>query len=114
MGIFKKIGDLFSKKEDTKVKKEIPDESIVFNVDNFNKWFCDPNNKAIYANSGIFLRVDKLSESHIEDYLMKCYGIPNYGPFLWSQPTWEMVSDFYNEIRKDWMNKLHPQNETSL
>jgi hypothetical protein len=27
------------------------DEYVVFNVDNFNKWFNDPNNKAVYANT---------------------------------------------------------------
>jgi hypothetical protein len=43
---------------------------LFFNVDNFNKWFNDPNNKAVYANTGIFLRLDKLSESH-KDYLEK-------------------------------------------
>jgi hypothetical protein len=31
--------------------------------------------KAVYANTGIFLRLDKLSESHIKDYLEKCYSI---------------------------------------
>lgn len=48
-------------KED--VQKQVADESVVFNVDNFNTWFCDPNNNAVYVNKGIFLRVDKLSEA---------------------------------------------------
>jgi hypothetical protein len=51
------------------------DEYVVFNVDNFNKWFNDLIIKAVYANTGIFLRLDKLSESHIKDYLEKCYSI---------------------------------------
>lgn len=114
MKIFNKIGNFLKSKEKVITKKEIPAESIVFSVDNFNKWFCDPNNNAIYANAGIFLRVDKLSESQIEDYLLTCYGIENYGPFLWSRPTWQMTSEFYNEIRKDWMNKLNKKNETNL
>ena len=48
---------------------------IIFNVDNFNNWFNATDNNAIYAHSGIFLRTDKLSESHIHDYILKCYGI---------------------------------------
>lgn len=82
-------------------------EYIIFNVDNFNAWFNAPGNNAIYAHSGIFLRLDKLSESHITDYLEKCYGIKNNGPFLWSKPTHIMISNFYSEIRKDWSERLN-------
>ena len=111
MGIIKKIGVLFKKKDTVVKKREIPSESIVFNVDNFNKWFCDPNNKAKYSNAGIFLRIDKLSDSQIADYLVKCYGVPKYGPYLWSQPTWKMIDEFHKEIRKDWVSKLSKNNE---
>jgi hypothetical protein len=89
------------------VEKPLPDESIVFNVDNFNEWFCDPNNNSVYANKGIFLRVDKLSESQIVDYLEKKWSINNGGSFIWSKPSHTMISDFYKEIRKDWMNKIN-------
>lgn len=104
MGIIKKMKDFFSK-EKPEVKKEIPNEDVIFNVDNFNEWFCDPNNNAVYANKGIFLRVDKLSDAQVIDYLEKKYGIENGGPFLWSKPTWSMISDFIKDIRKDWMDK---------
>jgi hypothetical protein len=92
-----------SRKETDRV---IPDESIIFNVDNFNDWFCDPNNGAVYANKGIFLRVDKLSESQIIDYIEKKWGIKKDETFLWSKPFNIMVSNFHKEIRKDWVNKL--------
>lgn len=101
----KKFLDFFKKKVETPV--EIPSEDVVFNVDNFNKWFNDPNNNAIYANTGIFLRLDKLSESHITDYMDKCYGIKNGGPFLWSEPVSEMIREFMYRIREDWRNKLN-------
>lgn len=108
MKIIKKMKDFFSNKKDIKkVEVDIPSEDIVFNVGNFNDWFCDPNNNAVYANKGIFLRVDKLSESQIFDYLEKKYGIENGGPFLWSKPVNSMVSDFYKAIRKDWMAWLN-------
>lgn len=110
--MFRHLKDFFSFSWLKPVSKEeaeriIPDESVVFNVDNFNDWFCDPNNGAVYANKGIFLRVDKLSESQIIDYIDKKWGIENGGPFLWSKPVNSMISDFYKEIRKDWMSKLN-------
>jgi hypothetical protein len=60
----------------------VPDY-ITCNVENFNNWFNAKNNNAEYAHSGIFLRLDKLSESHIQDYFLKCYGIDykEYEPF---------------------------------
>ena len=101
----KRFLDFFKKQKVTE-PIEIPSEDVVFNVDNFNKWFNDPNNNA-YANPGIFLRLDKLSDSHIIDYMEKCYGIKNGGPFLWSQPVFEMISEFRDRIREDWRNKLN-------
>ena len=103
----KKFLDFFKKKEKLVQPIEIPSEDVVFNVENFNKWFNDPNNNAVYANPGIFLRLDKLSDSHITDYMEKCYGIKNGGPFLWSQPTFEMIMDFRDRISADWRKKLN-------
>jgi len=101
----KSLFRIFSREKEVSVKPFIPIEEIVFNVDNFNLWFCSDFNNAIYANKGIFGRVDKLSESHIEDYLIKCYNISNYGPLLWSKPTMTIVDEFLDEIKKDW--RLH-------
>jgi len=85
-------------------KQVLPVEEIIFSVDNFNIWFRHPNNGAEYANEGIYLRIDKLSESHIEDYLLKSYGLSN-GAFLFSKPYREMISDLYKAVRKDWADK---------
>ena len=106
----KKFLDFFKKKVEKPV--EIPSEDLVFNVDSFNKWFNDPNNNAVYANPGIFLRLDKLSDNHIIDYIEKCYGIKNGGPFLWSQPTFEMIMEFRDRIRADWRKKLNSDSFT--
>jgi len=89
-----------------KTNKVIPLQEIIFNVDNFNIWFNHKDNGAQYAHPGIFLRIDKLSESHITDYLLKCYGVENPA-FLFSKPANEMISEFQKEIRKDWLNKLN-------
>lgn len=83
-----------------------PKKYVLFNVDTFNTWFNDKHNDAVYATPGIFLRVDKLSISHIEDYLIKCHGLE-----LSNWDIDEDVRNFYEEIRKDWLNKLN-QNET--
>ena len=74
-------------------------ESIVYDVDNFNKWFCDPQNNAEYAHSGIFLRIDKLSQSHVDDYLKKCYGI--------SESSYEKNNALLISVREDWRKKLN-------
>jgi hypothetical protein len=101
----KKFLDFFRSKE--KEARIEYDEDVVFNVDNFNKWFNDPNNKAVYANPGIFLRLDKLSESHIKDYLEKCYNIVDVDYVEWSLPSHILIDKLYNEIRKDWKNKIN-------
>ena len=81
-------------------------EDIIFNVDSFNDWFNDPNNNAVYAHEGIFLRLDKLSEGHIDDYLLKRYNLVS-GSFLFSKPFITLKLDLYKAIRKDWSNKLN-------
>lgn len=78
-------------------KKEAPSNLDVFNVDTFNDWFCDPNNNAVYANKGIFLRVDKLSISQIEDYLEKRWSIMD--------KSYDSMSKFQDQIKKDWAHK---------
>lgn len=72
---------------------------IVFNVDNFNVWFNSKDNGATYANSGIFLRTDKLSMSHVYEYLELCYGIGTERDQI-------KTVVFYEDIRKDWRAKL--------
>jgi hypothetical protein len=94
---------LRGKKEEPK-RPVLPVEEIIFNVDNFNIWFKHPENNAVYANEGIFLRTDKLSESHIKDYLLKSYGLIN-GGFLFSKPYNEMISDLFRAVQKDWIAK---------
>lgn len=79
----------------------VPRKYVLFNVETFNTWFNDKYNDAVYANSGIFLRVDKLSESQIKDYLIKCHGLE-----LSNWDIEEDIRNFYEEIRKDWLKKL--------
>lgn len=90
-----------------KLLENLPSEDVIFNVDTFNEWFCDKDNNAVYANKGIFLRLDKFDEGQIVDYLEKRWGIKNSGAFLWSKPTNEMIYIFYKEIRKDWLKRIN-------
>jgi len=108
--MFKLIKRLFKKEEEEVTEKKysttwlIENEEIIFNVDNFNFWFNNPNNNAVYAHSGIYLRLDKLSEAHIVDYLLKEYELEN-GAFLFSKPYNTMVSNLLRDVQKDWKNK---------
>ncbi len=83
--------------------KEIPSAEEMFNVQTFNDWFCDPNNNAVYAHKGIFLRLDKLSVWHIIDYLNRKFNIH------WIQAgiPHEELEQFCSEIRNDWREKIN-------
>ena len=86
---------------------------IVFNVDNFNNWFNNPNNNAVYANPGIFLRLDKLSASHVIDYIEKCYGISyTMDEFYYLYGEEDALIKFVSEIREDWKKRLIDKNKT--
>ena len=81
--------------------KFIPKRYVIFNVDTFNVWFNSGDNESGYVNSGIFLRLDKLSESMIEDYLTQCHGL--------NLSEWNIgleIINFQSEIKKDWLKKL--------
>lgn len=74
--------------------------NIIYDVENFNRWFKDPHNNAIYAHSGIYLRVDKLSHGHVIDYIQKVYNI-NVVEIDYNQ-----IMIFYEIIRQNWRKKL--------
>lgn len=104
--MFKKLINLF-----TATKKEVvppihgaDDVNFVFNVDNFNEWFCDPNNDAVYANDGIFLRLDKFSECQIDDYLLKRFNLVRIDAFTKEMQL--IIDYFYKDIRADWTKKI--------
>ena len=89
----------FLKKEVIK-SFEVP-EYIILNVDNFNLWFNSPKDANIYAHPGIFLRLDKLSVSHIVNYITLCYGIPTKDVSV----KYDLYG-FHDEIRADWMKRI--------
>lgn len=41
----------------------------IIDVEKFNNWFNSNKDPNVYAHPGIFLRLDKLSQGHIEDYI---------------------------------------------
>jgi hypothetical protein len=103
------LSRLFRSNKEVEVKETFDytaNEDIIFSVDSFNDWFNDPNNNAVYAHKGIFLRLDKLGEDQVDDYLLKRYNLDN-GAFLFSKPYVSMKADLYKAIRKDWSNKLN-------
>jgi hypothetical protein len=90
--------NLFPKK---KTKEFVPRKYAVYNVDVFNAWWNDPDNGAIYAHPGIYLRTDKLGYSHITEYLQKCHNI--------NLDEWDCHDEnmeFYQEIFNNWIQQL--------
>ncbi len=81
------------------------DINEVYNVENFNKWFNDPNNNATYAHSGIFLRLDKLSESHFIEYFESYEGIFN-GKNIGCDYEMTRFSMFKVAVKDDWKEKI--------
>ena len=88
--------------------KFVPKKYVIFNVDTFNTWFNLPDNEAVYAHPGIFLRLDKLDEAQIHDYLVKCHGLD---PEEWDID--DDIIEFREEMRKDWIEKLKEQWEVN-
>ena len=91
---------LFSTRKE-KEQKFVPKKYVLFNVDTFNTWFNDPENGAVYAHPGIFLRLDKLDESQIRDYLVKCHGLD-----LNEWDIHDEIISFREDIRMSWMKKI--------
>jgi hypothetical protein len=100
----KNIINLFLRKDE--IKQVVPVDTIVYNVANFNLWFQHKDNGAVYANEGIYLRLDKLSESHITDYLLKSNGITQFDH--------QRVYEFEQEIRKDWYGRFSKSKHESV
>lgn len=74
----------------------------LLNVKKFNEWFNAPKDKSIYAHPGIFLRTDKLSKGHFDDYIkMSTYGYLTYDDFDFSK-----MLAFEERVRKNWMKQL--------
>ena len=85
------------------IEKSVSDGSFdrILNVDDFNEWFNNNKDKEIYAHPGIFLRLDKLSQHHIQDFIsVKSNGVINYEYFVEQK-----LIDFKEEIYKDWLEK---------
>jgi hypothetical protein len=79
----------------------------ILSVKDFNEWFNSDKDPEIYAHKGIFLRLDKLSQQHIDSYVQyETEGLLGYGDF-----NWVTMKKFENEIIEDWQNKLRQNDE---
>ena len=69
-----------------------------FNIDEFNNWFQTEFDgyDGRKGAPGIFLRLDKFTAFWVEDYLK----------YIGQNPSWEDVTNCYQIIRKDWLEKL--------
>jgi hypothetical protein len=94
----------FAERE-SKIKKALQTplfHSAIFNVKNFNNWFKNNKDKNIYAHAGIYLRTDKLSRGHINDYL----GVITNGTLCNKDFDELEIMRFEDKIRESWMKQL--------
>jgi hypothetical protein len=85
------------------IKKEnkfIPKDYVLFNIDTFNTWYNDVDNRSEYAHKGIYLRVNKLSFIDIEDYLLKCHNVEI------DTINKDSALNFYHQIINNWNKQL--------
>lgn len=73
-----RIFNIFKKKVTIIEPIHIEQSTVVFDVNRFNTWFNEPDNGAVYAHSGIFLRTDKLSLHHIHEYIRNTFNKETY------------------------------------
>jgi len=104
-----KLSNNFAER-DGKIKEALKTQifySTIFNVKNFNNWFKNNKDKNIYAHAGIYLRTDKLSRGHINDYLRV---ITN--GMLCNKDFDELeIMRFEDKIRESWMKQLMAKNK---
>lgn len=72
----------------------------VLSVDDFNHWYRY-DNFSVSANAGTFLRVDKLSDNQIKEFINhKTDGFLDFMYF-----SQESISDFRERITSDWKER---------
>jgi hypothetical protein len=92
-------------KRDRDTLNKITQEGVfdaILDVNKFNEWFKNNKDKDIYAHAGIYLRLDKLSEGHIKNYIrVTTKGMADIDHF-----KWETIRDFEHAIRDSWQKQL--------
>jgi len=89
-------------------KQALLDNPKLTDVDAFNDWFCDDTKGGgVYANSGIFLRLDKLSTYHIEHYVHSLTDVLTLGEVedFVNGDDFTTFGLFEHAIRDDWKHK---------
>jgi len=103
----KKMDELKSELEDK--NKKIDNLLIkgafdsILDVKKFNDWFNSKKDPSIYANPGIFLRLDKLSQGHIRSFIeSESEGLLDYDYF-----DSRKLYKFEDKIRKNWIKQIN-------
>jgi len=74
----------------------------ILSTKKFNKWFNSDKDSSLYAHSGIFLRLDKLSKSHFDNYIkMTTHGYLAYEDF-----DFVKMLSFEDRVRKNWRKQI--------
>jgi len=75
----------------------------ILDVKKFNDWFNSKKDPSIYANPGIFLRLDKLSQGHIRSFIeSESEGLLDYDYF-----DSRKLYKFEDKIRKNWIKQIN-------
>lgn len=92
-----------SKKEEKPIIKNVLSDVEKFNVENFNNWFCNEYTgysgqkySGLKGEKGIFLRLDKLSQSMITDWF----------DYLNVDYTFDDTYKMQELIRENWRTRL--------
>jgi len=75
----------------------------ILDVNKFNDWYNSKKDPSIYANPGIFLRLDKLSQGHIRSFIeSESEGLLDYDYF-----DSRKLYKFEDKIRKNWIKQIN-------
>ena len=92
---------LFKRKENPETVKF---KMTMLDVFDFNDWFCENKNPDIYAHKGIYLRLDKLSNHHVTDYLKDRHKLSDE---VINKIDYTLLYSFINMIRLDWQKQIN-------
>ena len=112
MNIFKRLYNYLTDDVDLEYDDELYNDITGINMDElftvvkFNEWFNEPDNGALYAHSGIFLRLDKLSDSQFFDYFESYDGIYDGEDFSYTE-HYKKFTELKDNVRNDWSDKLN-------
>lgn len=98
------IAELKLRLNSLELKYELIRSGLMFNTKKFNTWFNSDKDWSIYAHSGIFLRLDKLSQDHFVEYIIS-HGLDKENALEFYEDNHTEFMKFEIDVRNDWQVK---------